>query len=78
MEIVSIIISVIALAIGIINWFVNHKLAGKRDSENRKKEIRIQYLIDAFKLVEDASNRKDTSRLENIEKAGAIIHLLGT
>jgi hypothetical protein len=76
---ISLIISLIAVISSVVGWFVVHSLSRKRDFENKKKEIRISYLINAWQLLESASNRdKDFSRYENIEKAIADIQLFGT
>lgn len=68
----------IALAINIVGWFFLHFLSKRRDFKNKKKEIRINYLIKAWRLLEDASNRSNNDKNQNIESAIADIQLLGT
>lgn len=72
------IISIAALLISIASWFIGHSLSKKRDFINKKKELRIQYLINAWQLIENASNRHDNLALKNFEKAIADIQLFGT
>ena len=50
----------------------------RRDLINKKKEIRISYLIDAFRSIEDASQRRDYDKLLQLESAIADIQLFGT
>lgn len=76
--ILSSLISIVALLVSIASWFIGHSLSKKRDFINKKKEIRIQYLINAWQLIEDASNRPDNKSLKNFEKAIADIQLFGT
>ena len=76
--IITSIISIAALLISIASWFIGHFLSKKRDFINKKKELRIQYLINAWQLIENASNRHDNTSLKNFEKAIADIQLFGT
>ncbi len=78
MGIISLIISVLALVFSISGLFVAHILSIKRDSLNKKKEIRIQYLITAWQLLESSSNRDNNKYLTDLEKAIADIQLFGT
>lgn len=74
----SLIISVTAIIISVVSWFVLHSLSKKRDFINKKKEIRINYLIEAWRILEDSSNRNDCTKLNNTERAIADIQLFGT
>lgn len=74
----SLFISFIALIISITSWFVVHFFNQKRDNLNKKKDLRIKYLINAWQLLESASNRLDNSMSSNLEKAIADIQLFGT
>ena len=53
-------------------------MSQRRDFINKKKEIRISYLIDAFRRIEDASQRRDSDKLLQLESAIADIQLFGT
>lgn len=74
----SLIISAAAVICTICGWFVIHIMTQRRDFINKKKEIRISYLIDAFRRIEDASQRKDNEKLLQLESAIADIQLFGT
>ncbi|WP_320970598.1 hypothetical protein [Bacteroides nordii] len=74
----SLIISLIALVLSFFSLFIAHSLNKKRDLINKKKEMRIKYLITAWQLLESASNRQDISLINNLEKAIADIQLFGT
>ena len=74
----SLYISFTSLIISIIGGFVVHFLSRTRDSLNKKKDLRIKYLINAWQLLESASNRNDNSMIPNLEKAIADIQLFGT
>ena len=65
--------TLIALLLTVIGWTIVHFLTKKRDAINKRKEIRIKYLIDAWKLLEEASNRQNKDLNKNIEIAIADI-----
>ena len=77
-EYYTLIISMFALLCTILSWFVIHGLNQKRDFANKKKELRIKYLISAWQLLESVSNRTDETLQHNLEKAIADIQLFGT
>ena len=74
----SIIFMWITIIVNILGWFILHILSKRRDLSNKKKEITIQYLITAWQLLENASNRNDSTRNADVEKAIANIQLFGT
>lgn len=74
----SFIISLTALLFSFISIFIAHSLSKKRDLINKKKEMRIKYLITAWQLLERASNRQDNSLIYDLEKAIADIQLFGS
>lgn len=74
----SFIISLTALLFSFISIFIAHFLSKKRDLINKKKEMRIKYLITAWQLLERASNRQDNSLIYDLEKAIADIQLFGS
>lgn len=71
-------ISAITVICTIFGWFVIHHMSQKRDFLNRKKEVRISCLIDAFRRIEDASHREEHDKLLQLESAIADIQLFGT
>ena len=40
-----------------IGWIISHQFAAWRDRENRRREHRLNYLIDAFRSIAKATNR---------------------
>lgn len=54
-----------------------HFLSKQRDVLNKKKEIRIRYLIDAFRRLESASNKKVAIN-KDLESVMADIQLFGS
>ncbi len=79
-DILTLVLSGLAIIGTIFSLFIGHSLSQKRDFENRKNEIRIQYLIDAYRKIEDASNREEPNdkRLLQLESAIADIQLFGS
>ncbi|WP_299762945.1 hypothetical protein [uncultured Dokdonia sp.] len=66
--------------ITIFGWYVLHKLTKKREQENKKKNLRVEYLIDAWSKLEYGSNRDIDKEefVEYFEKPIAMIQLFGT
>jgi len=70
----------IATFTAVVGWLVVHRMAAKRDQVNKRRELRIQYLIDAYRKLERVSNRDENTPEwgENIESAIAGIQLFGS
>jgi hypothetical protein len=71
----------ITTLVAIIGWYVAHFFASKRDQEKKNREVRIQYLIEAYRLLANASNRKPEPKSQyfrDMESAVADIQLFGT
>lgn len=62
-------------------WFVASWLTAKRESKNKRRDVRITYLLEAYRRIATAANRgsatSDEQRL-GIESAIEDIQLLGT
>jgi hypothetical protein len=73
-----------SFVVGIVagfGWWVAHYFTSKRDVENERRKLRTQYLLEAFRKLETASNRSSESFETDFEKlasAVADIQLLGT
>ena len=71
---------IIPSALIIFGWFIVNWLASKREFINKKREVRIQYLIEAYRCIASAANRHegttDAQKL-NIESAIEDIQLFG-
>ena len=70
--------SIIGVLIIVIGWFVGYFLSKRHDAINKRKEMRINYLINAWRSLESASNRENNDFLENFETSIADIQLFGT
>lgn len=66
--------------IAIIGWFAVHQFSASRDRANKRRELRVQYLIDAYRKLEAASNRQRSEdiHVEALESAVADLQLFGT
>ena len=71
---------IIPSALIILGWFIVNWLASKRELINKRREVRIQYLIEAYRCIASASNRKEKTTDDqklNIESAIEDIQLFG-
>ena len=71
---------IISSIIIIISWAVGHWLNDKQELHNKKREVRIKYLIDAYRSIASAANRCNQASKEQkfqIESAVGDIQLLG-
>ena len=72
---VTLLITVVVAALG---WFVVNHLSSKREREAKRREMIVQYLLEAWRRLENASNRNDNSYSKSLESVIADIQLLGT
>jgi len=71
----------ITSGVTIFGWFIIHVLISNRDRINKQRDLKINYLIEAWRKLESASNRENkiTSEQESdIESAIADIQLFGS
>ena len=68
----------ITTAVALLGWLAVHRFNVHRDQLNKQREIRIQYLIEAYRRLEQASHRADMQKREDFESAIADIQLLGS
>ncbi len=66
--------------VAIVGWFAAHQLSAARDRTNKRRELRVQYLIDAYRKLEAASNRQEAEEIHvaSLESAVADLQLFGT
>ena len=77
-EYLKIMLSVI---IAVIGWIIAHYFTSKRDVSNKKREIRLNYLIEVYLiLTNDLTERGniDSKKAEIIEKIISQVQLLGS
>ncbi len=73
-------LSVVASSILIIlGWEVVHRKSSERDMADKRRDLRVEYLITAYRRLENAANREGTKEsFSEMEKALADIQLFGT
>jgi hypothetical protein len=65
--------------VAMVGWVVVHGLNSRRDFLNKRRELRIQYLIEAYRRLESASHANNSKeRNVAVESAIADIQLFGT
>lgn len=69
---------IIQCIITVIGWIVVYIFAIRQNTQIKKKEVTIEYLIQAWGKLEKASNSKDNRYNTEIETAIADIQLFGT
>ena len=76
--ILPILTGVVAAAVAAV---LAHRLTSRRDAANRRSELRIQYLLDAYRTITDTANRpleEGTTGARTFEQSLADIQLLGS
>ena len=70
----------ITTCVAIIGWWVVHRFSAVRDRANKRRDLRVQYLIDAYRKLENASNRTESivNYAKEFESAIADIQLFGS
>jgi hypothetical protein len=76
----SIIGPALAAFVAILGWGVSHYLSAKKDQKAKQRDMRIQFLLEAYRKLEAAANRPESEKEEQdrFESALADIQLLGT
>jgi hypothetical protein len=71
---------VITLILAVLGWLVAHYFTAKRGSINKRREMSIEHLVDAYRvLAHDISRRELTSeRQEKLENLLSDIQLFGS
>lgn len=71
--------AIIGAAVIVFGWRVAHRQELARDLAGKRRELRIQYLIEAYRRLEYVSNRLVTpSTAPDFERAIADIQLFGS
>ena len=77
-EIIAAFVGAIA---AVVVWYLSARDLRKIDRENKKREIRLQFLVDAYRKIESSGNRPlshDSEYARNIENAIGDIQLFGS
>jgi hypothetical protein len=66
--------------IAVLGWFAGHQFNVYRDRINKRRDLRIQYLLEAYRRLESVANRRNKTEAQALafESAVADIQLLGT
>lgn len=76
---IDLITVLIPTIIAIAGWFVVNRHAMNRDRLNKKMDLQVKYLIEAYRLIEKSANRpKEFNNDLELESAIADIQLFGT
>ena len=69
----------VTITLAFLGWLIAHHFSSKRDMVNKRRDLRISYLLEAYRKLESAAQAKDIkSKWPAIESAVADIQLLGT
>lgn len=68
----------LAAVVAVLGWFVAHRLNVAKETATKRRELRVQYLIDAYRRLEGASHRADPNCRRELESAIADIQLFGS
>jgi len=65
--------------VAVVSWFVGSWLAAKRDRANKRRDMRVQYLLDAYRRLQGAGHRPLVPPYSlDLESALADVQLLGS
>lgn len=66
--------------VAVISWFIGSWLAVRRDRANKRRDLRVQYLIEAYRRLATGANRAAplAGHLDDIESAIEDVQLFGT
>lgn len=71
----------VTTVVAIIGWIVGHRLGAARDQKNKRRDVRLGFLLEAYRRLEAGASRgplHDTEFADGFESAFADIQLLGT
>ena len=71
----------VTTALGVVGWIVAHRLASTRDQRSKRREVRLGFLLEAYRKLEAGALRgpiHENAFADGFESAIADIQLLGT
>lgn len=69
----------VTVVVAIAGWFLVHHLSSNRERAAKRRDVRIQYLIEAWRRLENAVDRKDNPKYAvDLEAAISDIQLFGS
>jgi len=67
----------ITALVAVVGWFIVHQLSISRDIKDKRTELKIKYLVEAYRKLENMAER-DNPNMQDFESAMADIQLFGT
>jgi hypothetical protein len=76
----QIVTAVTSAMLALLGWIVGYAAAIRRDRLSKKRDLRTQYLLDAYRRLEGAGNRREPDRDDEkaLESSVADVQLLGS
>lgn len=68
----------ITVLLAIIGWIAAHYFTSRRDVQNKKREIRVKFLIEVYQKLENAIQRPAKKVGNDLEYVVATIQLFGS
>jgi hypothetical protein len=69
----------VTIGIAMSGWFIAYRSSVERDRLNKRRDMQVQYLIEAYRRLETATNRPMTpTYADDLESAIADIQLFGS
>jgi hypothetical protein len=70
----------IPTVVAIVSWFVGSWLSVRRDRANKRRDLRVQYLIEAYRRLATATERKETNAeyFADLDSAIVDVQLFGS
>jgi hypothetical protein len=70
---------VVTAGLTILSWYFVHGLAASRDQKNKRRDLRVEYLLQAYRRLEGCANREHPVPWHaDLELAIADVQLLGS
>lgn len=71
---------VVPSIVAVVGWFAAHQFNVHRDRQNKHRDLRIQFLLEAYRRLESVANREEKTEDQMLafEPAVADIQLLGS
>jgi len=67
----------IPLLVAVLGWFIAHRLAAARDRANKRREVQVSYLVDAFRRLGKGVHERVYDYAADFESAILDIQLFG-
>jgi hypothetical protein len=66
--------------VAVVSWFIGSWLAVRRDRANKRRDLRVQYLIEAYRRLATATERKETNaeHFADLDSAIVDVQLFGS